>query len=369
MKILSIVIVILFSSDVLCGPGSSKPLHPLAQSIDSNDINYIFLKRRDEHGNMSPLSIKRVFCIFAILDKILGGNGLKDKKDKFWKDDETTDEELSAIYELQEIHNDTPEQLVSNTLPIPESQRSKYTMIIFSETFFSNSLALDTTSVANIIDCCRELTLKHDNLIICINFLHKYDTPSWLSVQKKLTPLKEEYVCTTDHYKDKLKENQKSSRRFSNYSVILWKGKALSCYRKTVYMRENDSLVEQGYGFDFGDWNSYQSIEALETPEEYSRWSELFNAGKNQKICTRICADLNYMPDVPENIKLLIVQANDSPSGWLEKFNGASTSCCFCDAAKGCCILKPQQNAQKIDTCPFVQNELHCTVYKFGGAK
>ena len=368
MRVLSFVIVILFTSNVFCGTGFSKPLHPLAQSICADDINYIFLKRRDNHANMPPLSIKGVFCIFAMLDKILGGDGLKDKKGKFWKDDETTDEELSTIYELQEIPDYMPEHLVSVTSSIPASQRSKYSIIVFSETFFSNNPVLDNTSVEHIMECCRELTLKHDELVICINFLHKYnldDTLSWLPVRKvDYNPLKEEYICSTN--KDKLLQNRTNHNRFSNYSVILWKGKVLSCYRKTVYMRENDSLAEQGYGFDFGDWNSYQSIETLDTSEEHSRLSELFNAGENQKICTRICADLHYMPYVPEDIKLLIIQANDAPSDWLKKFN-VPTRCCFCDAAKGCCILKPQQqqNAQKIDTCPFVQNELHCEVYRF----
>ncbi|MDR2781481.1 MAG: hypothetical protein LBB21_03455 [Holosporaceae bacterium] len=39
-----------------------------ARAVTINDINYIMLKRRDSDGHMPPLSLKRVFCIFAMLD-------------------------------------------------------------------------------------------------------------------------------------------------------------------------------------------------------------------------------------------------------------------------------------------------------------
>lgn len=354
-----------------CGPGSSKPVHPFSQALSTNDINYIFLKRRDERGQMPPLSIKRIFCIFAMLDKMMGGNGLLEEKDLFWVDDGTEDEDLSEIYSSQETPDYMYEHLVSITNQISQSRTKNYTLVVFSETFFSNNPALDNASVTKIVECCKLLTKKHENLIICVNFLHKFTNasrPIWLqSLPSALHPEHHEFIGTDDMHKAKLlsADNSNSGLRFSNYSLIVWNEIPLSCYRKTVYLLEQDSLIDMGYVFDFGNWNSYPTFELTQHDlVEHKKFAELFNTGTEQIVMNRICADLASMPNVSGAIKLLIVQANDAPGSWLEKFQ-TSTVCCYCDAARGCAILKPQKDVQKINTCPFVENELHCTIYKY----
>lgn len=364
---------IFLCSESFCGTGSSNPAHPFSQALSTNDINYIFLKRRDERGQMPPLSRKRIFCIFAILDKMMGGNGLSEEKDLFWVDDDTEDEDLSEIYSSQETPDYIYEHLVSITNQITQSKMKNYTLAVFSETFFSNNPALDDVSVENIVKCCKILTKKHKDLIICVNFLHKYaksSLPSWLSPGDFANPLRNDFICTTtarqnvDTYKQRLLSNKISDLRFSNYSLIIWDGIPLSCYRKTIYLKEQDSLADKGYGFDFGDWHNYSTKELSTGSLDHKKFANLFNTRDKQVVMTRICADLADMPDVPDSIKLLIAQANDAPSGWLEKFQ-VSTVCCYCDAAKGCMILKPQKNAQKINTCSFVENELHYTICEY----
>ncbi|MDR1207788.1 MAG: hypothetical protein LBJ89_00375, partial [Holosporales bacterium] len=66
------------------------PARSFKAAVSANDVNYVMLKRRDDAGHMPALTLKRVFCIFAMLDKFLGGTGLADAKSEFWKSDETT---------------------------------------------------------------------------------------------------------------------------------------------------------------------------------------------------------------------------------------------------------------------------------------
>lgn len=365
-----------------CGTVSSQPAHPFSQALSTNDINYIFLKRRDERGQMPPLSIKRIFCIFAMLDKMMRGNWLLEEKDRFWVDDDTEDEDLSEIYSSQETPDYMYEHLVSITNQIPQCGTKNYTLAVFSETFFSNNPALDNLSVTKIVECCRLLTKKHANLIICVNFLHKFTNasrPIWLqSLPSALHPEDYEFIGTDDMHKAKLlsTDNSNSELRFSNYSLIVWNEISLSCYRKTVYLSEQDSLIDMGYGFDFGNWNSYQNIELASASQEHRNFAKFFNIGDKQVVMTRICADLASMPDIPRTINLLIAQANSAPglSSWYNKIHSIFS---YCDADKGCCIIVPHQDpyvkttkdAQKINTCPFVENDLHCTIYVYQGGR
>jgi hypothetical protein len=64
----------------LHNPRLLTPAQLFAKAVTINDLNYVMLKRRDDAGNMPPLSLKRVFCIFAMLDKFLGGDGLRSGK-------------------------------------------------------------------------------------------------------------------------------------------------------------------------------------------------------------------------------------------------------------------------------------------------
>jgi hypothetical protein len=323
-----------------------------------------------------------------MLDKLMGGDGLLDKKIKFWGDDniENNDEEDNDLYAIYSSQETTDEQYDSMSSIVSIQKKPKpYTMIVFSETFFSNRPPLDNASVYQIINLCKILTKKYTSLIICINFLHRFDAaetmfPFWLSPDKSFNPPQSEdfIYAANDYYKAKLisKGNQKSFSRFSNYSLVIWNGVSISCYRKTVYLEEQDSLIDHGYGFDFGDWNSYSTIELRSASQEHQEFAELFNMGNKQAVITRICADLSNMPNVPNSVRLLMIQANSAPPGWLEKFKN-STICCYCDAdpgSGGCALLSKtvkgkviQTNATEIETCSFMKNKLHCSAYKCGG--
>ncbi|MDR2794417.1 MAG: hypothetical protein LBB12_01415, partial [Holosporaceae bacterium] len=89
-----------------------------ARAVATNDVNYLMLKRRD--GNhMPPLNLKRVFCIFSMLDKFLGGDGLSAEKSEFWKTDDTTDEKLRAEYTRQETPDEILNEIIASTPSIP----------------------------------------------------------------------------------------------------------------------------------------------------------------------------------------------------------------------------------------------------------
>jgi hypothetical protein len=340
-----------------------------AKAVSTNDINYIFLKRRNDKGGMPPLSLKRVFCIFAMLDKFLGGDGLSEVKPEFWKADDTTDEELQKDYAAQITTDEILDEIVASTDSIQENRREKWTIIVFSETFFSSD-PWDDAEVEKVKKCCRLLTDKHKTLVICVNFLHKYrgvfGTPS------RQKPIEKEFVATTDEYKAILTQNALSNFRFSNHSMIVWNGVQISCYRKTTYNEEGEEpkeeidVVRQGYGYDFGDWRSYPARQLTEASDDHKKFAELFNTGTNQIIASRICSDMNHTPDLSKSIKLLILQADDAPlrEFWIPKVHNAIV--CYCDAGRNiCAVIKPVDkvtSAEKENVSPFIWNELRCTV-------
>ncbi|MDR1208035.1 MAG: hypothetical protein LBJ89_01645, partial [Holosporales bacterium] len=86
-------------------------------AVSANDVNYIMLKRNDGAGYMPALSLKRVFCLFAMLDKFLGGDGFADVTSEFWKSDETTDPTLQAEYERQITSNEILDAVIDSTCP------------------------------------------------------------------------------------------------------------------------------------------------------------------------------------------------------------------------------------------------------------
>jgi hypothetical protein len=143
-------------------PKTATFAQSFAKAVSINDLNYIMLKRRDGSGKMPPLSLKRVFCVFAMLDKFLGGDGLLSEKSQLWVgDDADTSSEI-----LDEI--------IASTRPMQEARREKWTIAVFSETFFSDD-PRDSVEVEKVKKCCRLLTGKHKKLVIGANFLHKYE--------------------------------------------------------------------------------------------------------------------------------------------------------------------------------------------------
>jgi hypothetical protein len=113
------------------------PAQSFAKAVSINDINYIMLKRRDS-GHMPPMSLKRVFCVFALLDKFLGGDGLSFEKSDFWKTDDTCDEKLREKYAEQETPDEIFDEIIASTPFIQEDRRKKWTIVVSSEAFFSD---------------------------------------------------------------------------------------------------------------------------------------------------------------------------------------------------------------------------------------
>jgi hypothetical protein len=342
-----------------------------SNAISINDVNYIMLKRRNDIGEMPPLCIKRVFCIFAMLDKFLGGDGLSGEKTEIWVEDETTDKTLQEKYSSQITTDAILDEIIISTPSISEERKSKWTIVVFSETFFSDD-PWDTTEVEKIANFCKILTGKHKNLIISANFLHKYEGASDAPSRRK--PINKDFVET--NYAAKLKKNRSSNLRFSNYSLIFWDNVPVSCYRKTTYKKEvesdrkdYDSIINHGYGYDFGNWKSYPTPELETASNEHKKLAKLFNSGKRQLVASRICSDMNYTASFSKTKKLLILTANGAPMllGWKDKV--LKTNVCVSDADNGhsMVLLGISKPATQIHLAPFVFNELRCVAISYYG--
>jgi hypothetical protein len=318
----------------------TKPItqaQSFARAVAINDITYIMLKRRDSGGHMLSMSLKRVFCIFAMLDKFLGGDGLLAEKTEFWKADDTFDENLLREYAAQETPDEILDEIIASMPNIPEDRQGKWTIIVFSEAFFSDD-PWNSAEVEKVKKFCQLLTNGHKNVVISVNFLHKYEEKSDTPSRRK--PPAEKYIVTNDAAR--LKQNRSSNLRFSNCSLIFWKGVPLSCYRKTTYKmeaesedRNEDNILKHGYGYDFGDWKSYAPPELAAASDDHREFAALFNSGRRQIIVSRTCYDMNFTQTLAKSVKLLILTADGAPSpmGWKDKI--CNTKACVSDADRG----------------------------------
>jgi hypothetical protein len=158
-----------------------------------------------------------------------------------------------------------------------------------------------------------------------------------------------------------------SNFRFSNCTFIVWNGVPISCYRKTTYKEEGNDFLENGYGYDFGDWKSYPTPELQNASDAHKEIAKLFNSGKNQIVAARTCYDMNRTPKLSKQIKLLILTADDPPGleSWKTKVSSAVT--CVCDACNSefLVISGIRYPATRINVSPFIYEELSCilTVY------
>ncbi|MDR0753556.1 MAG: hypothetical protein LBE95_02735 [Holosporaceae bacterium] len=109
----------------------------------------------------------------------------------------------------------------------------------------------------------------------------------------------------------------------------------MSCYRKTTYKDEDNTLVNEGYGYDSGDRKSYASPELAAASDDHKEFAALFNSGRKQIIAARTCSDMNHTPDFAKSVKLLILTADGSPSpmGWKDKVRKITV--CVSDADRG----------------------------------
>jgi hypothetical protein len=296
-----------------------------------------------------------------MLDKFLGGDGSSEAKSEFW----ITEEDAK-----QDVSDETLEEIIASITSIPEDRKEKWTIIVSSETFFSDE-PLDSAELEKIMKGCGLLTEKYKNLAISVNFLHKYRGES--NTSSRRTPICEDFIATVD--KTELLQNRSSDLRFSNCSLIMWNGVPISCYRKTTYFKEGEDpksktdIVREGYGYDFGDWKSYPTPELADASDDHKEFAALFNSGKKQIIVSRICADMNFTPNLSSSVKLLILTADDSPgiSRWKSKIGDATV--CVSDANKGCSMVISgnEKEAELVGNAPFIWGKLSCILAVFYG--
>jgi hypothetical protein len=143
----------------------------------------------------------------------------------------------------------------------------------------------------------------------------------------------------------------------------------LSCYRKASYKDEDNTLVDEGYGYDFGDWKSYAPPELAEASDDHKEFAALFNSGRKQIIASRTCSDMNHTPKLPKSIKLLILTADSAPPlrVWQDKV--CNTKVCVSDADHGESIVLfgSKKAATQIHTPQFTLKELSCIVTSYCG--
>jgi predicted amidohydrolase len=330
------------------------PSKSFANAVSINDLNYLLLKRKN--GDSIPaMHPSDQFTIFAMIDRFLGGDGLLLEKHQFW-------DEISPIVP---ITNDQKfEEMLATMLPIHEDRREKWTIIVFSETFFSDE-PCDDAEIEQFMRLCRLLTEKHQKLIISVNFLHKYEGKS--STFSRRTPISKDFISGRGN--PALQRNRQSNLRFSNCSLILWNGVPISCYRKTTYTKEGDDLVSEGYGYDFGDFKSYPTPELQAVSEAHKEIAKLFNSGRKQIIAAKTCSDIAFIPSLSKLIKLLILTADGSPNVIYWQDKTLNTLVCVSDADRGgfFVINKTQPTATKIQVSSFVFNELFCTFMIYYG--
>jgi hypothetical protein len=296
-----------------------------------------------------------------MIDKFLGGNGLSEAKSEFWITEETDE---------QDVSDETLDEIIAFTEAMPEIRKEKWTIIVFSETFFSDD-SLDNSELEKIMKFCRLLTEKHENLVISVNFLHKYRGQS--NTPSRRTPINEDFVATANEVT--LRRNRPSDLRFSNCSLIVWNGVPISSYRKTTYCKEGEDqtaetdIVREGYGYDFGDWKSYSTPELADASDDHKKIAELFNSGRKQIIVSRTCSDINFTPKLSSSVKLLILTADDAPGveWWTDKVR--NTNVCVSDATRGCSISisGTRNEAERILVSHFIFENLSCILAVFYG--
>ncbi|MDR0580491.1 MAG: hypothetical protein LBG04_00015 [Holosporaceae bacterium] len=321
------------------------PSKSFAKAVSINNLNYLLLKRKN--GDSIPAMHPRdQFTIFALIDRFLGGDGLLAEKHQFW-------DEISPIVAVTD--DQKFEEMLASVHPMPEDRREKWTIIVFSETFFSDE-PCDDAEVEQFMRLCRLLTEKYQKLIISVNFLHKYEGKS----RSRKTPKGSDYIVSPQ--KRELLQNKSSNLRFSNSSLILWNRVPISCYRKATYRTEADDLVSEGYGYDFGDWKSHPTLELQAASDEHREIAQLFNTGKQQIIAARTCYDMNRTPKLSKRIKLLILTADDPPGveSWKNKVKNAVT--CICDAKNTelLVISGIRYFATRVEIPSYFFNELFC---------
>ena len=229
--------------------------------------------------------------------------------------------DTSTSSDQKEITIDSVNSFLSSrpfksTEDIPKINPEKWTILVFQETFFSKTHALNNDVVNLIVKCCNELTRNNSKLIIVVNFLHEFtqhNCPYWVknynieTINIDLcTPLllrkkkcEQGFVCVEDNtYRMSFYKPQKpfvngeppsksfslvGEKRLANYSLVICTGIPVAIYRKFFYAAERNPLIEGGYVYEPGDFFLKPIID--------NPFASLFASNSFCRLF--ICADLN----------------------------------------------------------------------------
>jgi hypothetical protein len=357
--------------------------------------------------------MNKAFCVFALIDRILGGDGFSQERKMIINTAELQhtylerfDPEIEEIYSVQNtVEAKRQIQLFLDNLGRSPAKFNdkKWTFIVFSEMFFSSTHALDTQSIQELLRYCSLLTQKHNRLIVIVNFLHAFNNeirPHWMPHNFSTIPLSKDFISGPS---DRLMISGRKSclNHLANYSLVFWQGIPISCYRKTTYCNENNALVEQQeYSYEFGDFENYEPFSFFpghmhNFQSLHKQLGLLFNGKHEKNISMRICADTVHMPKLQTWEKILLLQANGCPSaaGWIHKLM-QDTACCLIDAEgiRDSFLTKskvklPESIEESMDivghnpsfssilqrsnleeyNCQYMRDELQCTIYTSDG--
>lgn len=382
------VVVIVFSSNnwyvsamnVICE--EPPTVQELSKAINTRNIQVITFTR--PNGNEQPILPSDIFSFFQLLNASVAPGmkfkvapydfaqrliniekcGTRDDIERYFqtviegiKRTNTAKSFLSAnpskstgdtstLSDQKEITFDSANSFLStrpfeSTGDIPEINPNKWTILVFQETFFSKTHALNNDIVNLIVRCCDELTRNNPRLIIVVNFLHEFtqhNCPYWVknynieTINIDLrTPLllrqkkcEQGFICVEDNaYRMAFYKPQQpfvngehplkpfslvGEKRLANYSLVICSGTPVAIYRKFFYAAERNRLIEEGYVYEPGNFLLKPVI-----------WGNPFAAlfASNSFCRLFICADLNIVgiqdgdAIFPPNDSLLsIIQSN-----------------------------------------------------------
>ena len=253
---------------------------------------------------------------------------------------------------LSNAQKNTIFQTIDERLQVLED---KWRILVFSEHFFSQN-PFDNIYVNDVIERCKELTIRHPKLLISPNLVHAFNIEDQLdflrSTSNKVNRnANTEYIdIPTQRDKDVsilLHDNVDSPNRIANYSLTIHNNQLLSIYRKGMYYKEAyDQIFEQGYAYEFGDWEDHKLVDSEITKVLFDK----------QLLATRICADASDLgfPPFPKlrDDGILIVPADHKNADCTQDLLGPNQLAILIDNHTVGRILT---QAEKID----IASELH----------
>jgi hypothetical protein len=101
----------------------------------------------------------------------------------------------------------------------------KWTLIVFSESFFGDKEPLNSDGVEYIVEKCRQLTKNFPKAVMHISFLHQFniaEAHDWLR-QYATIPAKEisNRLINTEQHAEFLQAKEVNPERVTNYSLVI----------------------------------------------------------------------------------------------------------------------------------------------------